>query len=125
MWWFRADARYATSEAESVRVPCGTRWQVEVFQTAETRCEEAGTELFHQHDGTRPHIAKQNARSFSTHSKVKGFKITLAVQPPQTPDVNFDDLAFFRSLQTDVELIAKKMQRFACVHHRRICSLTV
>ena len=121
IWWFHADARYPVLEAESVRVPCGKlqggKWKFS--KTAGMRCKEAGTELFYQYDGTRPHTAKQNARSFSTHSKVKGVKITVAVQPPQSPDVNVDYLAFFRSLQTDAELVAKENRRdfLAAVQH--------
>ena len=113
LWWFHADASCTVSEAESVRVPCGKlpvgKWKFS--KTAGTKCEEAGTELFYQHHGARPHTARQNARSFSTYSKVKGFKITVAVQPLQSPDVNVDDLAFFRSLQTDAELVAKVNRR--------------
>ena len=109
LWWFHADGRYTVSEVESVRVPCGKlqggKWKF--AKTAGTRCEQAGTELFYQYDGTSPHTAKQNARSFSTHIKVQGFKITVAVQPQQSPDVNVDDLVFFRRLQADVEVIAK------------------
>ena len=56
MWWFHADARYTISEAESVRVPCGKlqggKWKFS--KTAWTRCEEAGTEFFYQHNGARP-----------------------------------------------------------------------
>ena len=68
-------------------------------------------EHLYEHDGARSHIAKQNARSFSAHSKMKGFKITVAVQPSQSSDVNVDDLAFCRCLQTDVELVAKENRR--------------
>ena len=88
------------------------------------RCEEAGTELFTSTMVQGPHCkakfqilnTKQNARSFPAHSKVKEFKITVAVQPPQSPDVNV--IACSRSLQTDVELVAKENRRdlLAAVH---------
>ena len=39
---------------------------------------------------------------------MKGFTIEVVVQPPQSPDLNVNDLAFFSSLQTDTELVAKE-----------------
>lgn len=42
---------------------------------------------------------------------MKEFNIEVVVQPAQSPDVNVDDLAFFRSLQSDVSLVVKENRR--------------
>ena len=42
---------------------------------------------------------------------MKGFNIQVLVQPAQSPDLNVDDLGFFRSLQSDVSLVAKGSRR--------------
>ena len=38
----------------------------------------------------------------------KGFDIKVVTQPPQSPDLNCNDLALFASLQSDTELVAKR-----------------
>ena len=95
-------------------MPCGTvdtagKWTFD--KRRGTRCPEAGTPFLYQHDGARPHTAKINKQTFARQSKMKGFKIEVFVQPPQRPDLNVDDLAFFHSLQTDVSLGAKENQK--------------
>ena len=69
---------------------------------------EAGEILWYQHDGARPHTAKANDRQWATHGKKKNFDIRVVTQPAQSLDLNCNDLAFFASLQSDVELVAKK-----------------
>lgn len=109
--WFHRDARYKLERG--VRIPCG-KLERSVWQFDKRRgrpCPEAGTELWYQHDGARPHTARANTRPFATQSKTRGFRIQVLVQPPQSPDVNIDDLAFFASLQSDVSLVSKETRR--------------
>ena len=67
--------------------------------------------LHYQHDGARPHTERVNTQLFRSHGAMKGFNIQVIVQPAQSPDLNVDDLAFFRSLQSDVSLVAKGSRR--------------
>ena len=69
---------------------------------------EAGRTLYYQHDGASPHTARANLQHWRRHSNMKGFTIEVVVQPLQSPDLNVNDLAFFSSLQTDTELVAKE-----------------
>ena len=62
--------------------------------------------LHYQHDGARPHTERVNTQLFRSHGAMKGFNIQVLVQPAQSPDLNVDDVAFFRSLQSDVSLVA-------------------
>ena len=64
--------------------------------------------MLYQHDGARPHTAKINERHWAQHGAKKGFDINVVTQPPQSPDVHCNDLAFFASLQSDTELVAKR-----------------
>lgn len=111
MWWFHQDARFTT--VDGVRVPSGklvsNKWQF--TRRRGEKCPEAGQPLHYQHDGARPHTAKTNTRAFASHSKMRGFRINVVVQPAQSPDLNVDDLAFFNSLQSDVSLVAKESRR--------------
>ena len=49
-----------------------------------------------------------NAVNWVERREKKGFDIKVVPQPPQSPDLNCNDLAFFASLQSDTELVAKK-----------------
>ena len=69
---------------------------------------EAVCTLYYQHDGASPHTARANLQHWQRHGNMKGFTIEVAVQPPQSPDLNVNDLTFFSSLQTDTELVAKE-----------------
>ena len=80
MWWFARDA-----------------------DTPETGCT-----LFYQHDGASPHTARANVKQWACHGAKKKFKIEVITQPPQSPDLNVNELAFFSSLQSDCELVAKE-----------------
>ena len=107
MWWSHSDARYRTNE-QGVRIPCGQlvagKWKFKA--THGSCCPEAGQVLHYQHDGARPHTDRVNMQLFRSHGAMKGFNIQVLVQPAQSPDLNVDDLAFFRSLQSDVSLVA-------------------
>ena len=69
---------------------------------------EAGEVLYYQHDGARSHTAKVNERCWAQHGNKRGFKISVIAQPAQSPDLSCKDLAFFSSLQSDMEIVAKK-----------------
>ena len=69
---------------------------------------EAGHTLYYQHEGASPHIARANLQHWRRHGNMKGFTTEVVVQPVQSPDLNVNDLAFFSSLQTDTELVAKE-----------------
>ena len=69
---------------------------------------KAGRTLYYQHDGASPHTAHANLQHWRRHGNMKGFAIEVVVQPPHSPDLNVNDLAFFSSLQTDTELVAKE-----------------
>ena len=72
---------------------------------------EAGQKILYQHDGAKPHVAKQNKQQWASHGKMKGFHIEVTVQPAQSPDLNTNDLAFFSSLQKNTKLIAKGYEK--------------
>ena len=69
---------------------------------------EAGQVIYYQHDGARPHTAAVNERQWARHGAKGGFKISVVVQPAQSPHLNVNDLAFFSSLQKDVQMVTKK-----------------
>ena len=69
---------------------------------------EAGKPMFYQHDGAKPHTSKANEQLWASHGAQKGFRIVVRTQPPQSPDLNCNELAFFTSLQSDTELVAKE-----------------
>ncbi|XP_074324133.1 uncharacterized protein LOC141661051 [Apium graveolens] len=51
-----------------------------------------------QQDNARPHIS-DNDEDFIKVAQDGGFHITLANQPPNSPDLNINDLGFFRIIQ--------------------------
>ncbi|XP_074319613.1 uncharacterized protein LOC141656565 [Silene latifolia] len=52
-----------------------------------------------QQDNARPHI-KNNDPEFMVVANSDGFKIELIFQPPNSPDLNVNDLGYFRALQS-------------------------
>ena len=69
---------------------------------------EAGKTIWIQQDGARPHTAKANQKRFNAHKKKFDFHLEMCTQPPQSPDLNVDDLGFFNSLQSDTKCVAMK-----------------
>ena len=69
---------------------------------------EAGCTLYYQHDNASPHTSRANLQHWRRHGNMKGFTIEVVVQPPQSRDLNVNDLAFFSSLHTKMELVAKE-----------------
>ncbi|XP_074263988.1 uncharacterized protein LOC141586595 [Silene latifolia] len=61
--------------------------------------EGASKHIFIQQDNARPHI-KNNDPEFMAVANTDGFNIELVFQPPNSPDLNVNDLGFFRALQS-------------------------
>ncbi|XP_074314010.1 uncharacterized protein LOC141649215 [Silene latifolia] len=59
----------------------------------------ASKTIFIQQDNARPHISDLDP-DFKAAATSDGFDIHLVFQPPNSPDLNINDLGFFRSLQT-------------------------
>ena len=70
---------------------------------------EAGCTLFYQHNGASPHTARANVKQWGCHG-AKKFKIEVITQPPQSPDLNVNDLAFFRAFSLTVSSWQKKLR---------------
>ena len=58
-----------------------------------------------QHDGATPHVGKGNEEALNAAGQLKGRNITFLKQPPNSPDMNWNDLAFFYSLQCDANAL--------------------
>ena len=72
---------------------------------------EAGRPLYFQHDGAKPHTAKANQEAYAAEGGKYGFDIRIRLQPAQKPEFNFLDLAFFRSLDSDVTTLPKTTRK--------------
>ncbi|KAK9668941.1 hypothetical protein RND81_13G097300 [Saponaria officinalis] len=59
--------------------------------------EGASKHILIQQDNARPHI-KNNDPDFMAVANTDGFKIELIFQPPNSPDLNYNDLGYFRAL---------------------------
>ncbi len=64
-----------------------------------------GSPVIIQHDGASAHTATSNNAYFARLGKQDGWKISICTQPAQSPDLNINDLAFFRSLKCRVEYL--------------------
>ena len=53
-------------------------------------------------DGAKPHTGRGNLDFFRERGQRDGFNITVVTQPAQSPDMNINDLGFFRSLKCRV-----------------------
>ncbi|XP_074317958.1 uncharacterized protein LOC141654740 [Silene latifolia] len=61
--------------------------------------EGASKNIYIQQDNARPHI-KNNDPEFMAVANSEGFNIQLIFQPPNSPDLNVNDLGYFRALQS-------------------------
>jgi hypothetical protein len=59
-------------------------------------------EIVVQQDGARPHTGKGNLDALQEAGNDGRWSINLITQPAQSPDLNINDLGFFRSLKTRV-----------------------
>ncbi|KAH6787926.1 hypothetical protein C2S52_007478 [Perilla frutescens var. hirtella] len=60
---------------------------------------EASKVIYIQQDNAKPHI-KDSDINFREASSADGFVFTLIQQPPNSPDLNVNDLGWFRSIQS-------------------------
>ncbi|KAH6761244.1 hypothetical protein C2S51_018193 [Perilla frutescens var. frutescens] len=60
---------------------------------------EASKVIYIQQDNAKPHI-KDSDINFREASSANGFVFTLIQQPPNSPDLNVNDLGWFRSIQS-------------------------
>jgi hypothetical protein len=58
-----------------------------------------GDQITIQYDGAKPHTAKHVLETLKAEGVRAGWNIQIEVQPPQSPDLNKLDLAFFHSLK--------------------------
>jgi transposase len=65
----------------------------------------AGNPFFIQQDGARPHTANGTIKDLEASGTGDGFIPIIVTQPPNSPDLNFNDLGFFASLKVDVKRI--------------------
>ena len=56
-----------------------------------------------QQDGAPPHTGHDNVEFFNNEGQKDSWNITVVTQPAQSPDLNVNDLGFFRSLKCRVE----------------------
>jgi len=60
-----------------------------------------------QQDGASPHTAGGVIDELEQYGSVDGWKFKIVTQPAQSPDLNINDLSFFRSFKTRVNQIKK------------------
>ena len=65
----------------------------------------AGDPYFIQQDGARPHTANGAIEDLVAGGTGEGFTPVIVTQPPNSPDLNINDLGFFASLKVDVKRI--------------------
>jgi hypothetical protein len=65
-------------------------------------------EIIIQQDGAKPHVKKSIQDELDMACKEGGWHISIVTQPPQSPDMNKNDLAFFYSLQCQVNKLKGK-----------------
>ena len=65
----------------------------------------AGDPYFIQQDGARPHTANGTIEDLVAGGTGEGFTPVIVTQPPNSPDLNINDLGFFASLKVDVKRI--------------------
>ncbi|XP_074303211.1 uncharacterized protein LOC141637637 [Silene latifolia] len=90
--------------------------------------EGASKNIFIQQDNARPHI-KNNDQAFMAVANSESFNIQLTFQPPNSPDLNVNDLGYFRALQplksqqaakSVDELVNSVMQAYVDYDHTKL-----
>jgi hypothetical protein len=64
-----------------------------------------GEHVIVQQDGARAHTGRGNVEKFNELGREGGWHIEVVTQPAQSPDLNINDLGFFRSMKTRVEAL--------------------
>jgi hypothetical protein len=62
-----------------------------------------GEDVIVQQDGALAHTGKGNVEKFNNLNHDNGWNIEVVTQPARSPDLNINDLSFFRSIKTRVE----------------------
>ena len=70
-----------------------------IFERIRAKIPDRSIRVVVQHDNAKPHTGKGNREKLRSVGEQQN--ITFEEQPPQSPDFNFNDLAFFYSLQCD------------------------
>ena len=76
------------------------RKKVTWFKTGSGK-PETGCVLYMQQGGARPHTAAANIKHCAREGANYGFSTIAITQFPQSPDIDYPDLAFFNSLNSD------------------------
>jgi hypothetical protein len=77
-----------------------------VFDMIEAKCPWLrGQRFYIQQDGARPHTADGTIDELIAAGTGDGWTPLIITQPPNSPDVNINDLGFFHSLKTDIKKI--------------------
>jgi len=75
----------------------------EIMQAVKIKMQRFRNEpIIIQFDGAGPHKGKGNLENLNRIGKLFGWNIQFIIQPPQSPDLNVNDLGFFRSLKMRV-----------------------
>ena len=69
------------------------------------KAQEGHAEKIFQQDGARPHTADGTIEELIAAGTGDGWTPLIITQPPNSPDVNINDLGFFHSLKTDIRKI--------------------
>jgi hypothetical protein len=64
-----------------------------------------GQHVIVQQDGARAHTGRGNVEKFNDLGQEGGWDIEVVTQSAQSPDLNINDLGFFRSMKTRVEAL--------------------
>lgn len=64
-----------------------------------------GQPVIIQQDGASPHTARGVMDRLSQYGSTGGWNFIMVTQPPQSPDLNINDLSFFRSLKMRVNAL--------------------
>jgi hypothetical protein len=62
-----------------------------------------GEDVIVQQDGALAHTGKGNVEKINNLDHENGWNIEVVTQPAQSPDLNINDLGFFRSMKTRIE----------------------
>ena len=80
------------------------KFMMNIFSAIKTKMPWLqGQEVIVQQDGAPSHKTQENMNYFATEGQKNGWNINVITQPAQSPDLNINDLGFFRSLKCRVE----------------------
>ncbi len=62
-------------------------------------------EIIVQFDNAGPHVGEENVENLNLLGQSEGWNIKFQVQPAQSPDLDINDLGFFNSLKSKVNVL--------------------